>query len=241
MPKGIPYLANDCDRLRLEDGLAYRIPVQQIADRIGVLERTLRRHYPDVFRAAGLHDGRKPFQPTEEQRKIVMLAAGVGLPHDRIALLIGCGERTLEKYFVHELQLGSAQASLKVCGNLFKMATGPTDERNTLIAAIWWTKARMGWSGRSRSAAIAADQLDTPRLIIYRSDNDVVPVQSAPLPDKTMPVNETEPRPQPIGRALVASLPVIKEFAEAIGRTDPGGGPPSSSEDAGSEAPVEDP
>jgi hypothetical protein len=152
MPKGKPYLTNDCDRLRLEDGLAYRIPIHQIAERIGVPERTLRRHYPDVFEAAALEDGRKQFQPTDAQREIVMLAAGVGIPHDRIARSIGCGERTIEKHFVDELKRGSAQANLKVGGSLFKMATGDVNGRNTLGAARWWSKARMGWTDCPRIA-----------------------------------------------------------------------------------------
>ena len=38
---------------------------------MGVPERTLRKHHPDVFRAAELKVGRPTYQPTSEEREFV--------------------------------------------------------------------------------------------------------------------------------------------------------------------------
>jgi hypothetical protein len=42
------------------------------------------------------------------------------------------------------------EANSKVAGNLLLMATGPRDLKTTVTAAIWWTKAKMGWKDTSR-------------------------------------------------------------------------------------------
>jgi hypothetical protein len=238
MPKGKLYLANDCDRLRLEDGLAYRLPVPQIADRIGVPERTLRRHYPEVFKAAEPKEGRRAFQPTAEQRVLVTLAAALGTPHDDIAAILKCSEKTVEKYFAEELSVGSARANIAVAGNLFKAATGDPSKLATVKAAIWWTISRMNWRACSRagSAAKAADEAYDRQVVLERpqSTQNAAPAQS-PLPSATtMPVNAAEPQPHPIDPALIASLTAfISQMTEDIGLSDLGRGPTSSPEDAG--------
>jgi hypothetical protein len=65
--------------------------------------------------------------------------------------------------FSQELERGAAHANFKVGRNLFVMATGDPTLRTTLIAAIWWSKCRMGW--RSAPAAGQAS--------IYGSKSDV--------------------------------------------------------------------
>ena len=112
---------------------------------MGVPERTLRRHYPDVFGEAALKGGRPTFEPTPEDRELVRFAASRGAPHTEIAPLIGCSKGTLRKYFRHELRLGKAQANLSVGAHLYKMATGDPTLPSTLIAAIFWAKCQMGW------------------------------------------------------------------------------------------------
>jgi len=81
-----------------------------------------------------------PHEPTEKSRAQVEQAAGLGLPHDQIGALIGICDKTLRKYYEKELALGKATASAKVAKTLFNKAiNGDT------TAAIWWTKAQMGW------------------------------------------------------------------------------------------------
>jgi AcrR family transcriptional regulator len=149
--------------------------VRHVAEHIGIPERTLRRHYPGVFAAAELRDGRKPFEPTEQQRMIVRMAAGVGYPHAEIATLVGVSRGTMAKYFREELSLGAAEANLKVGAHLLKMATGDPTNMTTVIAAIWWSKARMGWSDASRienAGAATAAVNGRPQVVVVRSDHD---------------------------------------------------------------------
>lgn len=175
MPRGIRYQPNDHDRLRLAECLAWGVPVRRVAAEIGIPERTLRRHYPHVFEAAELKDGRKPFEPTEQQRTIVKLAAGVGYPHAEIARRIGVSKGTVEKHCREELSAGAAEANLKVGAHLLKMATGDPTKMTTIIAAIWWTKARMGWVDTSRvenPGTAAAAVSGRPQVFVVRSDHD---------------------------------------------------------------------
>lgn len=50
---------------------------------------------------------RPEFEPSDEQRTIVALAAGGGMSHEEIALGIGVDRKTLEKHFVRELCEGA--------------------------------------------------------------------------------------------------------------------------------------
>ena len=85
--------------------------------------------------------GRKPFAPTDDQRRTVRALSGYGVPHDDIALIVKCSPPTLRKWFRQELDLGSAEATAKVAQTLFQQATSGT---NT-AAMIFWLKARAGW------------------------------------------------------------------------------------------------
>jgi hypothetical protein len=150
MPTGKPYQANDKDCGKLEVLLEMDLPLQQIAQKIGVSIPTLHKHYRDVIDATGLRPGPKAFQPSEEQRKLVTALAGFGLPHGDIAEVIGLSKGSRQTHFREELDLGRIRANFEVAKNLYKMATGPTNERTTLTAAIWWTKVRMGWRATTR-------------------------------------------------------------------------------------------
>jgi hypothetical protein len=183
MPRGTVYLPNDRDRTRLADGLAFSVPVERIAEVMGVAERTLRRRYADVFKAAALKDGPKPLEPTEEQRMIVAMAAAIGTPHEDIGKLIGISETTLRRYFRRELDLGATRASLQVGGNLFKMATGDPSLMTTLLAAIWWSKSRMGWKDLSRIRGIntaGASVENAGHVIVVLPENSRGDVSVAP-------------------------------------------------------------
>ena len=100
------------------------------------------------------HAGGMPkFVPTDEQREMVRRTTGFGLPQEYICQLI-VSERTgkpisletLGKHFRTELDAGKATATYKVINSLFdKAVNGDT------TAAIWWTKARMGWSEKTTS------------------------------------------------------------------------------------------
>ena len=67
--------------------------------------------------------------------------ARFGIPQLEIARLIDISDRTLRKYFRHELDTGAIRANAQVAESLFNNAV----KHNNTTAQIWWTKARMGW------------------------------------------------------------------------------------------------
>ena len=85
--------------------------------------------------------GRKPFTPTDEQRRMVRAMAGYGVPHDDIALVTQCSPPTLRKRFRHELDIATIEANARVAQILYQQATTP----GNLGATIFWLKARAGW------------------------------------------------------------------------------------------------
>lgn len=99
--------------------------------------------------------GRPRFQPTAAMREQVMTLAGYGIPIDGIALLVknpetgnGISINTLKRYFEHELAAGKHTANSMVVQSLYTKATGKSPQ--AVQAAIWWTKAQMGWRGTDR-------------------------------------------------------------------------------------------
>ena len=85
--------------------------------------------------------GRKPFTPTEEQRRTVRAMAGFGVPQDDIALVLRTTSRTMRKWFRDELDVAAVEANARVAQCLFQQATTP----GSIAATIFWLKARAGW------------------------------------------------------------------------------------------------
>ena len=102
--------------------------------------------------------GRKPFAPTDEQRRMVRALSGFGVPHDDIALIVKCSPPTLRKRFRDELDLGSAEANAKVAQTLFQQATTP----GNIAATIFWLKARAGWREKQVVEVTGKDGSDMP-------------------------------------------------------------------------------
>ena len=88
--------------------------------------------------------GRPEFAPTDEQRKLVKSMVAVGITQEKICKVIGIAKGTLEKHFEEEIATAAAEANTAVGQSLFDQATG-----GNVSAAIWWTKARMGWSEKN--------------------------------------------------------------------------------------------
>ena len=84
------------------------------------------------------------FEPTDEQRRVVRAMAGLGLPHDDIAVLIDLDTPTLRHHFQRDLVRGAAEGTAKVAQTLFQLATV---DRN-VSAVVFWMKARAGWRER---------------------------------------------------------------------------------------------
>ena len=95
------------------------------------------------------------FEPTQEQRRLARAMAGLGLPQDQIALLLEVDPKTLRKHFRDDLDLGMAEANVKIAQSLFNMAT----TGGSVAAAIFWMKARAGWREK-HEITVSANPLD---------------------------------------------------------------------------------
>jgi hypothetical protein len=111
--------------------------------------------------------GRKPFEPTEEQRRQVEAFAAYGIPQEDMCKLLlnpRTGKpidlKTLHKHFRVELDTGMVRANAKVAESLFRQAVGApaqydaggklirAEQAPVVSAGIFWAKARMGWKER---------------------------------------------------------------------------------------------
>lgn len=124
---------------------------------------------------------RRRHQPSPEQRRQVMTMAGFGIPQLEIANLVGISDRTLRTRYRRELDTGATEANLRVAQSLYNMAV----RDKVPAAAIWWTKARMGWRGAGDPAG------DTPLQVEF-SWRDSEPAV-APAPKPAPPTIEAEP------------------------------------------------
>jgi hypothetical protein len=129
--------------------------------------------------------GRKNFEPTEQQRRMVESLAGCGTPQEDIASIMDIDPKTLRKHFRRELNCGAAKANAQVANTLFKMATSG----KCPPATIFWVKTRNGWRETSRvehapagesqvSIAAARAILTQATLTRHAEDDDEAPITS---------------------------------------------------------------
>ena len=83
---------------------------------------------------------RQPFVVNEALRQKVSHLAGLGVPQDDIANIIGCAPKTLRKHFRAELDRGVAEANAVIAGCLFATA-----KAGNIAAMIFWMKTRGRW------------------------------------------------------------------------------------------------
>src|SRR6202011_1626146 len=93
-----------------------------------------------------LHMARTAFVVNDALREKVRYLAGLGVPQDDVAKIIGCAPKTLRKRFRDELDRGVAEANATISGSLFGAAKG-----GNVTAQIFWLKTRANW--RERMAA----------------------------------------------------------------------------------------
>lgn len=153
------YPPNDTDRLRLEDLLACGVTLARAAARLGISDDTARYHYRAVVEAAGISARARPaHEPSDRDRAIIRIMAAGGIRQADIAAVFGFSEKTLRAHYRRELDFGATLANARVAQSLFRAATSWLDEgpdakptSAAVAAAIFWTKARMGWRQASRT------------------------------------------------------------------------------------------
>src|SRR5262249_25297428 len=87
--------------------------------------------------------GRKPFTPTDTDRGIVMMLAGVDIPHERICLCIHrdgkpIDRKTLLKYFKKELETGAAHIDAKVMSRIYRAI-----DAGDMKTIMWFVEKKM--------------------------------------------------------------------------------------------------
>jgi predicted DNA-binding protein (UPF0251 family) len=91
------------------------------------------------------HTGGRPAHvPNAETRLRAKALGGYGLTAEQSADVMGMCRATFWRYYKAEFQAGVPHANAQVAQNLFKLATGSS--RGAVAAAIFWLKARGGWS-----------------------------------------------------------------------------------------------
>ena len=108
----------------------------------------------------------KPHKPTDDLRRQVEQASGLGLPHDQICALISISDETLRKYYGPELGMGKAKASAQIAKMLFNKAVQGGDT----TAMIWWTKAQMRWAETQRHEQSGPDGGPQDLRITWQSE-----------------------------------------------------------------------
>ena len=89
--------------------------------------------------------GRKPYKPTDEQRKQVETLSGLGLPVEQIAALVGVTQDCLYTHFRQHMIEGKAKANIDISRNLFLAAKNGCATRQ-----IFWAKTQMRWRDQTR-------------------------------------------------------------------------------------------
>src|ERR1700736_1395576 len=99
-----------------------------------------------------LHMARTAFVVNDALREKVRHLAGLGVPQDDIAKIIGCAPKTLRKRFRDELDRGVAEANATISGFLFAAA-----KAGNITAMIFWLKTRAHWRERVEANDPGAD------------------------------------------------------------------------------------
>jgi hypothetical protein len=106
--------------------------------------------------------------------------AGLGVPQDDIAKIVGCSPKTLRKRFREELDCGAAEANAIIAGCLFAAA-----KAGNIGAMIFWMKTRAHWRERpSAEVPIGnADAGSSSEVVLVLPDNNRDPELTQILQD----------------------------------------------------------
>ena len=78
--------------------------------------------------------------PRPEVANEIGMMAAIGIPHNRMARILGVSTETMHKYYKDDLDLGADKASAVVGGKIFEAA-----KKGEPWACTLWAVRRMGW------------------------------------------------------------------------------------------------
>ena len=138
---------------------------------------------------------RPAFVVTDGMREKVQYLAGLGVPQDDIAKIVGCAPKTLRKRFREELDRGVAEANAMVAGYLFNSA-----KQGNVSAQIFWLKTRGGWQeGAAPNPISEANTGASSPVVLVLPDNDRDPELTQVLRDPQSKYFAGTQRRQPRG------------------------------------------
>ena len=138
---------------------------------------------------------RPAFVVTDGMREKVQYLAGLGVPQDDIAKIIGCAPKTLRKRFREELDRGVAEANAMVAGYLFNSA-----KQGNVSAQIFWLKTRAHWrEGAAPSPISDTNAGASSTVVLVLPDNDRDPELTQVLRDAQSKYFAGTQRRQPRG------------------------------------------
>jgi hypothetical protein len=91
-------------------------------------------------------NGRPAYVATDQAAAWVSELVGAGIVQQRICALLGISLKTLRKHFKDAIRVGHARIDALSILTLLNAMRGGGEA--AVIAAKWWTQARMGWSER---------------------------------------------------------------------------------------------
>jgi hypothetical protein len=123
---------------------------------------------------------RTAFVVNDALREKVRHLAGLGVPQDDIAKIVGCAPKTLRKRFRDELDRGVAEANAIISGSLFTAA-----KAGNIVAMIFWLKTRARWHERMAmdDPAPNADAEASREVVLVLPDNSRDPELTQVLQD----------------------------------------------------------
>jgi hypothetical protein len=121
---------------------------------------------------------RQAFLVNDALREKVRHLAGLGVPQDDIAKIVGCAPKTLRKRFRDELDRGVAETNAMISGFLFNAA-----KAGNIAAIIFWLKTRAHWRERAAADSPNANAGSTSDAVLVLPDNSRDPELTQVLRD----------------------------------------------------------
>jgi hypothetical protein len=109
---------------------------------------------------------RPAFVANETLREKAAHLAGVGVPQEDIAKIVGCSAKTLRKRFPDELKRGAAEANAEIAGCLFAAA-----KAGNIAAMIFWMKTRARWREQPPANDRDADPGSNSEVLVLPDNN----------------------------------------------------------------------
>lgn len=91
--------------------------------------------------------GRRPYDPSDETRVRVQRMVSYGIKHDVIADILGISDKTLRKYFAHEIRVGLGSIVEEVANSLVEKAK--SDRPDAVNAAKFFLQSRGDWAEKT--------------------------------------------------------------------------------------------